>query len=297
MSDPQYKNPSSGGLTLAGGGTPRIRAYRGRNPYHPFEGVWSEKGELLGKSDDKGIWDKYEDAGAASWDDKSKFSFGPHPVAPKSYTDPDGNVWDSEDAYKQSGMAPTDMAGNKSGFIDPKNPTASGYKVTPSDVKANAAKAMPPTNSIAEQQADYIRSRGGRTAAEADAEFESNLRKDYSEATGFDINTAEGRRKSFQAALQRGGHADAMARNLRAGKYEYLDPNSDAGMKASEAARQKLFTGNDWVGENQLTGEFRDNEGNSWDSYDAFAQSGALNGTNNYPQPVIRPEEPTFSWV
>ncbi len=290
MADPQYKNPSSGGLTLAGGGTPKVRAYRGRNPYQHFEGLWSDKGELLGKADDKDIWDKYEDAGVASWDKNNKFSFGPHPVVNGVAGSSDVDPYAGQEASLQQAILKGIPAAAR---------TANTVQVTPSDVKANAQMSVKPQaqqKSVAEQQADYIRSRGGRTAAEADAEFESNLRKDYSEATGFDINTAEGRRKSFQAALQRGGHADAMARNLRAGKYAYLDPNSDAGMRASEAARQKLFKGDDWVGENQLTGEYRDNSGNSWDSYDAFKQSGALDGLNNYPTPVIRPEEPTFSW-
>lgn len=148
---------------------------------------------------------------------------------------------------------------------------------TPDAVRASAQTspaAAAQQKSVAEQQAEYLRSRGMRTAAEADTEFESNLRKDYSQATGFDINTAEGRRASFQAALQRGGHADAMARNLRAGKYAYLDPNSDAGMKASDAAYQKHFKGKDWVGDNPLTGEIKDVDGNIWDSQDAYNQSG-----------------------
>jgi hypothetical protein len=173
---------------------------------------------------------------------------------------------------------------------------AQAKPVGPADVKANAA-IPPPQKSIAEQQADYIRSRGGRTAADADKEFESNLRKDYSEATGFDIDTAEGRRKSFSAALQRGGHADAMARNLRAGKYAYLDPNSDAGMKASDAAYQKHFKGKDWVGDNPLTGEMKDVDGNIWDSQDAYNQSG-MNPNAPKVEPsgeILTPEQATAS--
>jgi hypothetical protein len=295
MSDPQYKNPASGGLTLAGGGTPKVRAYTGRNPYHPFDGVWSDKGELLGKADDKGIWDKYENAGMASWDASNKFSFGPHPVVNGVAGSSDVDPYAGQEASLQQAIVKGIPAAAR---------TSNTVQVTPSDVKANAqmnAKPQAQQKSIAEQQADYIRSRGGRTAAEADAEFESNLRKDYSEATGFDINTAEGRRKSFQAALQRGGHADAMARNLRAGKYEYLDPNSDAGMRASEAARQKLFTGNDWVGENQLTGEFKSPAGDVYPTYDAFKEIGTT-PKGFFSDDEIRddlpayPEEPTFSW-
>jgi len=148
---------------------------------------------------------------------------------------------------------------------------------TPDAVRASA-QTSPAQDSrqktIAEEQADYIRRKGGRLASDADAEMEQGLREMYRKSTGFDLNSAAGRQASFEAALQRGGHADAMARNLKAGKYAYLDTNSDAGMRASEAARQKLFTGNDWVGDNQLTGQYKDVENNVWDSQDAYNQSG-----------------------
>lgn len=196
---------------------------------------------------------------------------------------------------------------------------------TPDAVRASAQTSPAQEarqKSVAEQQADYLRSRGMRTAVEADTEFESNLRKDYSEATGFDINTAEGRRKSFQAALQRGGHADAMARNLRAGKYAYLDPNSEAGRKAVNSAYEKRFappkkeprekggwfpemereetpdirSGGDWVGNNPLTGEFKDREGNIWGSERAFdiSQRGEAGMVESDEMPSFMDEK--FSW-
>ena len=158
--------------------------------------------------------------------------------------------------------------------VEAEKKAATKKPVGPADVKANAT-IPPPQKSIAEQQADYIRSRGGRLAYEADNEIEQGLRESYRKTYGYDLNTAAGRQASFEAALQRGGHNDAMARNLKAGKYAYLDPNSDAGMRASEAARQKLFAkGGNWVGDNQLTGEYMDVNENLWDSRNAYDQSG-----------------------
>lgn len=175
---------------------------------------------------------------------------------------------------------------------------AQAKPVGPADVKANAA-IPPPQKSIAEQQADYIRSRGGRLAYEADNEMEQGLRESYRKATGFDLNTASGRQASFEAALQRGGHNHAHARNMRVGQYAYLDPKSDAGMRASEAARQKLFKGDDWVGDNQLTGQYRDVNENVWDSMDAYNQSG-MNPNAPKVEPsgsVMTPEQTAASNV
>jgi hypothetical protein len=134
---------------------------------------------------------------------------------------------------------------------------------TPDAVRASAQTSPAQEarqKSIAEEQADYIRKRGGRTAEDVSAQDAYNKQMNYKEMTGFDISTAEGRRQSENAALLRGGHADAMARNLRAGKYAYLDPNSDAGMRASDAAFKKHFEGKDWVGDNPLTGQYKDVE-------------------------------------
>lgn len=133
-------------------------------------------------------------------------------------------------------------------------------QVTPSDVKANAS-AIVPTKSIAEEQADYIRKRGGRTAADADAEAIRSGMKNYQEMTGFDISTEEGRRQSQNAALLRGGHAKAMTYYDKGGQYDQL----------RDAAVKKHWEGDNWVGNNPVTGAFRDPAtGEEWGSEQAF---------------------------
>ncbi len=323
MSDPKFPNPTDpkAGLTLAGGAKPRLRVYRGRFPTEQedpkFRGrsgdyFWDENNKLLGGNFNA---DEWEEVGTAAWNrgKDNKWSLG---LTLKNKGNTVGYGTEEFDAGQNQSLLwgavnPLDeLTPEQKAFYGhtpsggPVKPAANNGKtpaapITPADVKANAGMSTQTPvqqKSIAEQQADYIRSRGRRTAAEADAEFESNLRKDYSEATGFDIDTAEGRRKSFQAALQRGGHADAMARNLRAGKYSYLDSDAfipeTVGVKGKgavtygERARSKHFAtpepnkdgpyilkGGDWVGNNVVTGEFKDREGNIWGNEGQFRNS------------------------
>lgn len=145
---------------------------------------------------------------------------------------------------------------------------AQAKPVGPADVKAAAAM---PQKSIAEEQADYIRSRGGRTAADVSAQDAYNGQMNYKEMTGFDISTAEGRRQSENAALLRGGHAKAMTYYDKGGQYD----------KARDAAVKKHFSGQDYVGNNPLTGAFMDaRTGEEWGSEQAFRFNQKTNLTN-----------------
>lgn len=199
-----------------------------------------------------------------------------------NYISPDGRRWTSEDEYRQvelgdinldSGASTADLV--RQGGATPAATPAPAQPVSPSVPAAVVAAAKGP-KTIAEQQADDIRARGGMTAKEQDSMLAAAIK---------DPNSA------FNAAFARGGHARAMALN-RGDGYE--------------AARKKAYekawgAGGEWDtgergGENPLTGQFRDLKGYDWDSYDAFKQSGALEGINNYPEPVTPTPEPTFSW-
>lgn len=318
MADPTFKNPATGGVNLAGGGKPLLRVYSG---HYPEDGDYPEQFKRSVKGV-KYYWDENlkglgANFNADEWEEAGQVRWARNPQTGKyeikragemGILSPDIDPYEGQSAEFQAALLKNRSAGVTGNVADPS--TSRPAKITPADVKA-AAKESPAAaaqqKSVAEQQAEYIRSKGGRTAAEADAEFESNLRKDYSEATGFDINTAEGRRKSFQAALQRGGHANARALNMRAGKYAYLDPNSDAGMKARDTAYQKAwgpqgeFDKGIRAGVNPLTGQYKATlDGPAYGSkelYDTFrgAEDEATDYADNAINAALNPE-PTFSW-
>lgn len=142
--------------------------------------------------------------------------------------------------------------------------------VVPSGV---AQQSVPPQKTIHEQQVDDIHKRGMLTADEQDKRLNEFGTRAWNEAYP---KEQIGSYEAFQAAMKRGGHADAMARNLRSGKYAYLDPNSPEGRKATEEAYNRHFTGQNWAGENPVTGEYKHKYGGQ-----AFSSKGAWEASQN----------------
>jgi hypothetical protein len=132
---------------------------------------------------------------------------------------------------------------------------------------------------------------------------------------------------AFNTAMARGGHADAHARNMRVGKYAHFDPDSfipeTVGVKGKgavtyrERAYGKHFStpeptettggwfpektpfirkGGNWVGNNIVTGEFKDAEGNIWANEGQFRNS--QKGEVGMVETDERPDwmGPEFSW-
>ena len=299
-------------ITL-GGQNPLISVYSGEDspmqkPSQRRKGYWARQGDKLDY-----IGDKYDEkihrlAGTLGWS-QGKTSGGQMSYSPMfndawvaKYTDPEGNQWDSEDAYKQSGMAPRDLDGlTPEERAKKPNQKIASTPVGPADVKANAAIPAP-QKSIAEQQADYIRSRGGRTAAEADNEMNAGLRKEYSKLYGYDIDTAEGRQASFSAALGRMRPNALQANGIKEfkradgsiGAYSTLPdaiiPESTANGSSGTTYRERAYgkhfatpeagtngtpymSGGNWTGNNPVTGDFKDPEGNIWAGEKAFRNS------------------------
>jgi hypothetical protein len=180
-------------------------------------------------------------------------------------------------------------------------------KDIPAAVAASAAATPAPTavqKTIAQRQADDIRASGGLTASDQTAQIAASIK---------DPNSA------FYAAMARGGHADAHARNMRVGKYAHFDPDSfipeTVGVKGKGAvtyreraygkhfANKPIVEGGDprvkagnWVGNNIVTGEFRGAGDDVWVNEGAFRNS--ERGEAGMVETDERPDwmGPEFSW-
>ena len=191
-----------------------------------------------------------------------------------------------------------------------KSNTTASPAATATAVRASAAGPAPQM-SIGDQMAADIRKRGGRTAQDAEDEMNAGLRKAYSKSSGFDIDTASGRQASYDAALDRMRPNALQANGLRefkrpdgsVGAYSTLPDaiipesraNGSAGVTYRERAYGKHFatpeptgksggwfgggetpmirSGGNWTGNNPVTGEFKDPEGNIWTGEKAFRNS------------------------
>jgi hypothetical protein len=170
---------------------------------------------------------------------------------------------------------------------------ASNPAAVANGVRANAA--MPQQLSIADQQAADIRKRGGMTAADQTAQDIDFGNQMYNKANP---NAPVGSLAAREAALARIRPNVLQASGL----YEYKDKNGQMNFAGTspdamnpmtrqthrEGAYQKHFGQEDgpWVGDNPMTGKYKDpNEGDIWDSADAYRQSGMaptyLNGLKN----------------
>jgi len=200
-----------------------------------------------------------------------------------NYISPDGRRWISEDEYRQvefgdSGLnsqAPVADLVRQQAATSAATPAATPAATSAATPAAVAASAAQP-KTTAQLQQEYLASKNIRTATQNDADLAAAMK---------DPNSA------FNAAMIRGGHSRSHAIN---NGYGLEEARKKAYQKAWGAGGE--FDRGERGGENPLTGAFRDIQENTWDSYDAFKQSGALDGTNNYPEPVTPTPEPTFSW-
>lgn len=215
-----------------------------------------------------------------------------------NFLDPQGYEWDSEDAYKQSGMAPHDIAGNPSAVPTAKTTSAPAPAVSvPDAVRTSAAGPAKPM-SIAEQQAADIRKRGAMTAADQTAQDIDFGNQMYNKANP---NAPVGSLAAREAALARIRPNVLQASGL----YEYKTTNGGtnfastspdamtpySGQTNREVAYQKHFGEEDgpWVGDNPLTGKFKDNRGQVWGSQD---EGNAQNYANDIIDGIMKAQDP-----
>jgi hypothetical protein len=321
-------NPAS--LTLSPNDSSPIQAYKGtRKRKLPEASYWSglnnfevdedfyqdvtgkpitnfdpKTHSVVGGIDSNGVRTKYGNEAMPSWMPK----FGPQysgPMArPQPYSGP---------MAKPTGNRTSASLTDAVRKTFPNATTAP--QSAPDAVRASAQATTAPTDAqktIAQRQADDIRASGRLTANDQSAQIAASIK---------DPNSA------FNAAMARGGHADAHARNMRVGKYAHFDPDAfipeTVGVKGKgavtyrERAYGKHFAtpeptgttggwfpeetpfirkGGDWVGNNILTGEFKDPEGNIWGNEGQFRNS--QRGEAGMVETDGRPDwmGPEFSW-
>ena len=229
-----------------------------------------------------------------------------------NWLSPEGYEWDSEDAYKQSGMAPNDMAGKPSAVPTASTtPTAVAPTAVAPTAPADAVRAQaaqPQQLSAPQQQAADIRAQGGQTAQDNSRQERNFTDTAYNNAYP---NQPLGSQAARDAALAR------MRSNVLQGSglYEYKTKSGGTNLASTspdamtpysgqtnrEVAYQRHFgeENGPWVGDNPLTGKFKDKDGDVWDNYgvyDAIANTPAIEPEPEpEPVPELNTNEPQLS--
>ena len=221
-----------------------------------------------------------------------------------NYLSPEGYEWDSEDAYKQSGMAPNDMAGKPSAVPTASTTPTAVAPTAPADA-VRAQAAQPQQLSVPQQQAADIRAQGGQTAQDNSRQERNFTDTAYNNAYPQQPLGSQAARDAALArmrpnVLQGSGLYEYKTKsggtNLASTSPDAMTPYS--GQTNREVAYQKHFgeENGPWVGDNPLTGKFKDKDGDVWDNYNAYDAIANTPAVEPEPVPELNTNEPQFSW-
>ena len=221
--------------------------------------------------------------------------------------------------YRGNQNKPLNLGGIMSGASQPAATAAPAAPTNPADAVRAQAAGPAPQLSIAEQQREDIRKRGGMTAEDFDRENVAHGNRIYKERYGDDITTVSGRLSAKEKALERIRPRALTGSGVREitnpdGSVSGVSTLPDALIPGTSVTNREralgrhfatpqagtngtpFVSGGNWTGNNPVTGEFKDPEGNIWPDEATFRRSQKGDVETDGPPAGMNTNEPVFSW-